>query len=31
MQSDMPFARPVQEEIFKINIRDLQKIPLSEL
>ncbi|MDR0606852.1 MAG: hypothetical protein LBG52_00485 [Candidatus Peribacteria bacterium] len=31
MQSELPFARPVNDGRFKINIRDLQKIQLSEL
>ena len=31
MQSEMPFARPVDDGMFKINIWDLQKIQLSEL
>ena len=31
MQEEMPFARPVHDERFKINIWDLQKIQLSEL
>jgi excinuclease UvrABC ATPase subunit len=31
MQPELPFARPVDDGRFKINIRDLQKIQLSEL
>jgi hypothetical protein len=31
MQEDLPFARPLDDGNFKINIWDLQKIPLKEL
>jgi excinuclease ABC subunit A len=31
MQEELPFARPLNDGRFKINIRDLQKIQLSEL